>query len=254
MAEAASLRSPLRRLIAPTIATAVVFALLASLGVWQWHRLHWKEALIAQVESRLHESPVAAPAPPDWPALDLAAADYTPVTVTGRFLNDREAHLYTTLNPPRGPLGGVGWFVFTPLETDQGWIVYVNRGFVPDDRRLPQTRPGSLPAGEVTVTGLLRRPEQPLHWFSSGISDNDQWFAREPALFARQAGLPADRVAPYSIDAYATQNPGGLPQGGETVVSFPNNHLQYVVTWFGLAFALLAVFAVYARGVLRRGR
>ena len=245
-------RSPIVSLIAPAIASAIVFAILVSLGLWQWQRLHWKEALIAQVDSRIHAAPVPAPGPAAWPALDLAEADFTPVTVSGRFNLDQEALLYATLSEPKGPVGGVGWSVFVPLVTDEGWIVYVNRGFVPDQRRDPAARSEGEPTGHVTVTGLLRRPERPSHLFSDGMSRNNQWFAREPALYAKAAGLPADRVAPYSIDADATPNPGGLPQGGETIIVFPNNHLQYVITWFGLALALVGVFVVYARGVLRR--
>ncbi|MBZ9934798.1 SURF1 family protein [Mesorhizobium sp. BR1-1-16] len=249
----AATRSPIRRLVAPAIATIVMFGLLCSLGLWQWQRLHWKEALIAQVDSRIHAAPVAAPGPAAWPKLDLADADFTPVTVTGTFLNDKEALLYMTLTEPKGPIGGVGWQVFVPLRTEAGWIVYVNRGFVPDQRRDPATRAEGQPTGTVSVTGLLRRPERPLHLFGDGMSRDNQWFAREPALFARAAGLPLDEVAPYSIDADATANPGGLPQGGETLVVFPNNHLQYVITWFGLALALVGVFIAYARGVLKRG-
>ncbi len=245
-------RSPIRRLIAPAIASAIVFALLCSLGLWQWQRLHWKEALIAQVDSRIHAAPVPAPGPAAWPSLDLAEADFTPVTVSGTFLADKEALLYATLSEPKGPIGGVGWSVFVPLVTDAGWIVYVNRGFVPDQRRDPATRAEGEPKGRVTVTGLLRRPERPMHLFGDGMSRDNQWFAREPALFARAAGLPTAEVAPYSIDADATPNPGGLPQGGETLVVFSNNHLQYVITWFGLALALVGVFVAYARGVLRR--
>jgi surfeit locus 1 family protein len=245
-------RSPIRRLIAPGIASAVVFALLVSLGLWQWQRLHWKEALIAQVDSRIHAVPIPAPGPSDWPSLDLAEADFTPVTVSGTFLTDKEALLYATLSEPKGPIGGVGWSVFVPLKTDQGWIVYVNRGFVPDERRDPATRAAGQPTGRVSVTGLLRRPERPMHLFGDGMSRDNEWFAREPALFARAAGFAADTVAPYAIDADATANPGGLPQGGETIIVFPNNHLQYVITWFGLALALVGVFVVYARGVLGR--
>lgn len=244
--------SPVRRLIWPTIATLIAFAILCSLGMWQVRRMAWKEALIAQVDSRLKDTPVAAPGPADWPKLDLAEADYTPVTVSGTFLNDKEAHFYSALMQPRGPIGGVGWFVFTPLRSDEGWIVYVNRGFVPDAVKDAAKRAeGQLP-GHVTVTGLLRQPEHPGMFQASPNLTTNQWFAREPARFGAGAGFSADEVAPYSIDADATPNPGGLPQGGETLVTFSNNHLQYVVTWFGLALALLGVYAVYAYGILKR--
>ncbi|BCP52575.1 SURF1-like protein [Kaistia sp. 32K] len=247
-----SVRSPVRRLIWPTIATLVVFAILCSLGTWQWRRMGWKEALIEHVDNRLKDKPVAAPGPELWQGLDLAEADYTPVTVSGTFLNDKEAHFYGALMQPRGPIGGPGWFVFTPLRTDDGWIVYVNRGFVPDAMKDAAKREQAQLAGRVTVTGLLRRPENPGIFQSSPNLTKNQWFAREPAHFAATAGLPADQVAPYSIDADATPNPGGLPQGGETTVTFSNNHLQYVVTWFGLAFALLGVYGVFVNGVLKR--
>ncbi|HEV7285208.1 MAG TPA: SURF1 family protein [Kaistia sp.] len=247
-----SRRSPLRKLIVPAIATAAVFALLCSLGMWQVRRLHWKEALIAQVDSRLKEAPVPAPGPDRWKSLDLTEADYTPVTVSGEFLHDAEAHLYNSLMEPRGPVGGVGWFVFTPLRTDEGWIVYVNRGFVPVEKEQASTRPAGQVPGRVTVTGLLRRPETPGRFQASAKETSQQWFARQPDKFAARAGLPADKVAPYTIDADATPNPGGLPQGGETTVTFSNNHLQYVVTWFGLALALVGVFIAYARGVMKR--
>jgi surfeit locus 1 family protein len=245
-------RSPVRRLVWPTLATLVAFAILCSLGTWQFRRMGWKEALIEQVSSRVKDAPVAAPGPATWQGLDLAEADYTPVTVSGTLLNDREAHVYSALMQPRGPVGGVGWFVFTPLRTDEGWIVYVNRGFVPDAAKDAAKRAAGQPEGRVTINGLLRRPENPGRFQASPNLQTNQWFARVPDQFAAAASFEAGTVAPYSIDADATANPGGLPQGGETTLIFSNNHLQYVVTWFGLAAALLGVYAVYAIGILKR--
>jgi surfeit locus 1 family protein len=66
-------------------------------------------------------------------------------------------------------------------------------------------------------------------------------------LYAMASGLPGDRVAPYIIDArFDPSLPGGLPQGGETIVDFPNNHLGYALTWFGLAAVLAGVSGAYA--------
>lgn len=243
----------LRRLIAPGLATLIVLAILLSLGFWQVRRLHWKEALIARVESRLDAAPVPAPGPAAWQGLDLAEAEYTPVSVTGTFANDREIHVVGSLTEPKGPRGGFGVFVMTPLTTTDGWTVYVNRGFVPEDRQDPESRKGGEISGETTVTGLLRQPHDRTWFMPADDATKNQWFSRDPALYAAAQGVSPAAVAPYLIDArFDPALPEGLPQGGETIVSFPNNHLQYAITWFGLAAALVGVFAFVVRGRLRR--
>ena len=39
---------------------------------------------------------------------------------------------------------------------------------------------------------------------------------------------------------------GGLPRPGRLVVNLPDNHLQYALTWFGLAAVLAGVFVAWA--------
>jgi len=241
-----------RSLLWPAVATLVVAAILCALGAWQVQRLHWKEALIASVDARLTTPPVAAPPPDAWPELDLDAAAYEPVTVTGTFLHDREAHVIYALTESKGKFGGFGFMVMTPLRTADNWIVYVNRGFVPRDRVDPATRAADNPAGEVTVTGLLRRPAGRAWLGPADDPAANQWFSRDPELFAVAGGLDRAVVAPYVIDAnFDPALPDGIPQGGETVVSFPNNHLGYAITWFGLALAAVGVFAAFAIRRLR---
>jgi surfeit locus 1 family protein len=242
-----------RGLLLPGLFAAVGIAILVSLGVWQLERLAWKEALISRVEAGLVAEPIAAPGPEAWPGLDLAAMEYQPVTVEGRYLNDREVHVVATLTQPKGPAGGIGYFVMTPFATDDGWTVYVNRGFVPREKKNAPTRSQGLIAGATAATGLLRAPSR-RSWFTPGdsVSDN-QWFSRDPAAFAAANGQPGP-IAPYIIDARFDPNlPGGLPQGGETIVTFSNNHLQYALTWFGLAAALAAVFGAFAWSRVARG-
>ena len=240
-------------LVFPGIAALVVFAILIALGLWQVQRLGWKQDLIARVNAGLAAPPAPAPGPAEWPALDFAERAYQPVTVTGTFDERREVYVAYTQTRPNGPFGGIGFLVMTPLLTTEGWTVYVNRGFVPREQRYPNQRPEGSPAGETTVTGLIRAPSR-RSWFTpgDGISDN-VWFSRDPELYAETYGAPSDEVAPYIIDAlYDPELPGGLPQGGTTIVAFPNNHLGYAITWFGLAAALVGVFFAFARGRLRR--
>jgi surfeit locus 1 family protein len=243
-------RPDLARLLWQLPLAIVGIAILVGLGVWQLERLAWKEALIAQVESGLTAPPVDAPGPEAWTG-DLGGIEYRPVAARGRYLNDDELFVNETLIEPKGPYSGYGFFVMTPFVAEDGWVVYVNRGFVPRDRKSPDSRAGGQIEGPTEAVGLLRRPVSRAWFIPGDDAAGNEWFSRDPALFAAAQGRPASTVAPYIIDArFDPALPGGLPQGGETIVAFPNNHLAYALTWFGLAGGLAAVFGVYAWGRL----
>jgi surfeit locus 1 family protein len=200
--------------------------LFTGLGVWQVQRLAWKRDLISRVDARIHAPPVAAPVRRDWATLDVREAEYRRVQARGEFLHDRETLVdaLTEIGP--------GMWVLTPLRTADG-VVLVNRGFVPPERRDPGARAAGQVSGEVTITGLLRRPEPDGRILRPNQPGADRWFSRDVASIARARGL--DQVAPFFIDADATANPGGAPLGGLTVVRFRNAHLAYAATWFALA-------------------
>ncbi len=237
-----------RRLAPLLISAAIAFVILCGFGTWQLQRLAWKNDLIVTVETRIAMTPVVAPAPVDWPGLDFVDADYRPIEVEGVFRHDQEIHVFASLEAPRGPVGGFGYFILTPLETTDGWWVIVNRGFVPDDRADAATRPeGQLP-GVVTVIGLLRQPQGRNAFTPANDVVGNVWYTRDPVAIGAELGLPADRLAPYYIDAeYDPTLAGGLPQGGETTVTFSNNHLQYAVTWYGIAIALVVIVIAMIR-------
>ena len=222
-------RPPVPRLV-PLTGALAVFILLCGLGIWQVQRLAWKTGLIATVEARLAAAPVPAPGPDAWPELTQAEAEYRRVTVSGRYRpeSDRLVKAVTA----RGP----GFWVMTPLDTDRGWQLLINRGFVPDSERRPQDR--DLPANDVTISGLLRMSQPGGGFLRANDAAANRWYSRDVAAIAAARGL--GRTAPYFVDADAAPNPGGLPVGGLTVVKFPDNHLVYALTWFALM--LLALF------------
>ncbi len=236
------------------VVAVIAFAILLALGIWQIQRLAWKQDLIARVEQRTELSPQPAPGPEIWPALDYDQFDYLPVLVVGEFDHDNEVHAYVALGDPKGPLGGQGYFILTPVVTEDGWVVLVNRGFVPEDRKDPATRLEGQIDGRVEITGLLRPPQTRNRFTPSDDPKANIWFTRGPAAIGVALEIDPDRLAPYYVDAvYNPDLPDGLPQGGETIVSFSNNHLQYVVTWLGLA-AALAVISVLRIRSSRRSR
>ncbi len=239
-----------RSLVAPALATLAGIAVLVSLGVWQLQRLAWKEALIAAVESRVQAAPVDLPAEADWPRLNPADYEYRHVRVAGVYDASRQALVFRALGSPRGRYGGPGYLVMTPLRLASGAVVLVNRGFVPQDRTAQAVSSG-LGAGETLVTGLMRASEERT-WFTPADNPaSGQWFTRDVPAIARAMAL--SRYAPFSIDADASADPADLPEGGETIVAFPNNHLSYAATWFGMALALAGVFIAYAITQLRAG-
>jgi surfeit locus 1 family protein len=239
-----------RSLLLPSLLTAIALAVLLGLGFWQLERLEWKEALIARVEARTAAPAMPLPPESEWPKINAEDDEYRRVTARGRFHHDKEAHVYTVVGEKRDGYSGPGYWVMTPLELTDGTFVIVNRGFVPLDRKNPATRAAGQPTGEVAVTGLLRTPEQGGYFAPENEPARDAWYRRDPAEIAAARGLA--RVAPFTIDADATPNPGGLPQGGETRVRFRNDHLGYAVTWFGLALALVAVFGAFVRQRLQQ--
>ena len=226
---------------------AVVFALLfagfSALGVWQVQRLAWKQALIRQVDARIHAAPVAAP-PPDQ-VVTRQADQYRRVVVSGRFDHQRETLVkaVTDLGP--------GFWVMTPLTTDRGFTVLINRGFVPSERQKPADRGAGQVEGETTVVGLLRLTEPDGGFLRANDPAGDRWFSRDVGGIAKARGISGS-VAPYFIDADATPNPGGWPRGGLTGVRFANSHLIYALTWFGLALMSAAGFVLFAREEKRR--
>jgi len=215
--------------IAIGAAWAGCVAILFALGIWQLERRAWKLDLIDRVEHRVHAEPAPLPGLAAWPAVNRANDEYRRVTASGRFLQDRET-LVQALT-----VEGPGYWVMTPLQTTDG-VVLVNRGFVPADRRDPASRSEGYPDDTVTVTGLLRLSEPGGAFLRHNDPAGDRWYSRDIAAIAAARDLA--QVAPFFIDADATPNPGGLPVGGLTVVSFPNNHLVYALTWFTLALML----------------
>ncbi len=210
-----------------------------ALGIWQLERRVWKLALIEHVDERVHAAPAEAPGPAAWPGITASGDEYRRVRVAGHFLNDRE-----TLVQASTELGS-GFWVLTPLRTDAGFTLLINRGFIPPDRRDPATRAAGQVAGETAVTGLLRITEPKGGFLRTNDPTADRWYSRDVAAIAAARGLTD--TAPYFIDADDTARPGGWPRGGLTVIDFPNSHLVYALTWFSLALMLAYVTARHAR-------
>ena len=210
-----------------------------ALGTWQVKRLFWKLDLIARVDQRVHAAPQAAPGPAEWPSISAAGQEYLHVTVTGVYRLDQ------TVQVQAATALGAGFWLLTPLQTADGSMYLINRGFVTaDGARLAQAAAqGQAPMqAPVTVSGLLRISEPGGGFLRHNVPAEDRWFSRDVAAIAEQHGLR--HVAPFFIDAESATGDAtresvmlssGQPVAGLTVIAFHNSHLVYAFTWYALA-------------------
>lgn len=232
----------------PGLLAAVVVgvALLCALGTWQLERKAWKEALIAQVESREASAPIA---------YDEALArarrgenmEYQPVFLDGAFAPALSRRVFAARE------GEAGAYLFTPLRRADGEAVWINRGFVPQGAAptpaecpsASETDASCPPAGVVRVEGVLRAPQRPTA-MERMVRPHDQpadnlYFFRDPARFA-----DAPPAGPYYVESAGKESRAPWPQASVSRADFPNRHLEYALTWFGLAAALIGVFVAYS--------
>lgn len=216
------------------LATLVALAILLALGTWQLQRRAWKEALVAAVETRAASAPISIDE-----ALSRASkgetVEYQPVFVDGVYDHAREAHVFAARD------GVPGYYVFTPLTRAGAADVYVNRGFLPDARKGEAARV----EGAVRVAGILRAPQR-LTAIERLVAAKDQpqdnlYFARDPGRF--EGG---GRAAPLYVESDGRENAASLPAPALSSADFPNRHLEYALTWYGLAAALLGVYLAYS--------
>ena len=219
--------------------------MLVALGTWQLDRRAWKESLIGKLETRLNAPATSLPAPSAWPALNVGSDEFRRVSFTATFVPEAEAFIFTPGSALRPDVTGSGYWVLAPARLRDGSQVVINRGFVPERQRDSKTRTAGILVGPQALVGVLRWPE-PRNWFTpSDEPAKNLWFVRDPAAVAAAKDWGA--VAPFYIDLESPVPPGGLPRPGRLTVKLPNNHLQYALTWYGLAAALAIVFLFWLR-------
>lgn len=238
--------APRRRpgLVLPTVLTVIGTLVLCLLGSWQLQRMREKHAYIDRLQTQAAGTPVPIPPSASWAKLDAASLDLTRVTAKGTYVDGPIAGVRTTIaaGPPgTRQLSGFGRWVFQGFRLEDGGIILVNRGFVPESR-MGQIGPAS---GPDRITGFLRAPETRNSFTPEDLPAIREFYTRDPTAIAAALGLPP---VPFYLEA-EREGDGLMPPAGvdvrELIGRIPDNHLQYALTWFGLALTLLGVFAAY---------
>jgi surfeit locus 1 family protein len=218
----------LRRMVIPALFGLIGTGILVNLGLWQLSRADEKAALIAEMEARIFDAPVALPATP------TAESDrYRPVQTEGRFTDEYTRAL--AAQKAQGP----GFHLISVLETDDGRRVLVDRGFMPD----AAARDLQPALDAVQIVGNL-------HWPRDTNASTPPYDTARNLFFGRDVGQMAAllNTEPVLIVLRASDQepPLAMPVPVHQV-SIPDNHLGYAVQWFlmAIAWAGMTVFFLW---------
>jgi surfeit locus 1 family protein len=246
--------APRRGTIGLGIFTIFTVVVLLGLGFWQLQRRAEKHALLAALSERLAAAPGDLPSAAQWSALTPARDEFRRVRFSAVFEPRPDAMVYSAGSAVRDDISGPGTWAFMPARLPEGRTVAVNAGFVQNtmqDRAQQDRAVSPLVTGApATLTGYLRFPESAGALTPSENPAKRLWFVRDHRSMAKVLGWGA--VAPFYIDLESPVPPSGVPKPGPLGIHLKDDHLQYAITWFGLAAAVMIAFLVWLRGRWRQ--
>lgn len=231
--------------------TLVMIAVFIGLGVWQLQRRVEKHTLIAALTERLAAEPVPLPPASVWSSLAAQRDEFRRVHFRASFGAGHDAMVYSSGSAIRDDISGPGTWAFIPARLESGETVVVNAGFVQNtmqDRAQQDRAVEHLATGAATdLVGYIRFPESAGLLTPAADVEKRLWFARDHLAMARALGWNHDgtTIAPFYVDLEQPVPPGGIPKPGPLDVHLKDDHLQYAITWFALAGAIMVAFAVW---------
>jgi surfeit locus 1 family protein len=237
--------------------TLAMVAVFVGLGVWQLQRRVEKHALIAALTERLAASPGPLPLAPQWSALNPSRDEFRRVRFTATYASAPDAMVYSSGSAVRDDISGPGTWAFLPARLATGETVVINTGFVQNtmqDRDQEDRAVGPLVTGApVVLTGYLRYPEAAGMLTPAENVTKRLWFTRDHLAMAHALGWGQEgsQVAPFYVDLETPSPANGIPKPGPLDVHLKDDHMQYAITWFALAGAVMIAFAVWLRAQRR---
>jgi len=235
----------------PIAFAALAVTLFLALGTWQIERRGEKLALIAMLDRRLSAAPVALPARNMWPQLDQAHDEYRRVKFSVGFVPGAQALVYAGPSPFPSDMPGAGYWVFALTRRTNGDLLVINRGYVPEQQKDTKWRGANDGTAKVDMIGVMRWPQARSFFAPDDDPARNLWFVRDHLAMARAKDW--GEVAPFYIELEAPQPPEGLPRPPPVRPNLRNAHLQYAITWYGLAVVMMVMLLFWMRSQ-RQGR
>ena len=213
------------------------FGTCMALGTWQVQRLEWKEGLIAEIAAANESAPLTAL---PQTAEELEKLQFHKVTLSGTWVADTEFHI-----TPRYYRDQYGYHLIAPMKLADGRTLLVNRGWISAKKKEADSRPETRVKGKATITGLVRTGAERSYFTPPSQPEKNLWFGRDIEQMANHASLK--NPVPAMVDRIGEQKADQLPIPSDGTIRLRNDHLSYILTWYGIALGILVIFLVYHR-------
>ncbi len=138
----------------------------------------------------------------------------------------------------------------------------VIRGRVLEADKATAKRKTPSATGPLEIVGRLRLEEKNWATPAANLQEN-QWYALDLVAMrtafqstetsGRDQVLKPSEALPFFIEAERALSPPPAPQPDLKSIHLRNRHMEYAMTWWGLALTLLAVYLGFVRSRLSRG-
>lgn len=222
------------------ISVAIVFAIAcAFLSHWQLTKNAERSQQLTTIADNYDAHPV--------PLADLLAPGKTlriteqwhPVTLTGRYVSDRQLLVRNRVNN-----GDAGFEVVVPFRMTDGRLFLIDRGWVaPGNSDLAPDHVPAPPQGTVTVTARLM-PGEPLP--PSGVASDGQLPSIHLPLAAKEIGtVDGHRLdtGAYALMMSESPAPATAPAALQPPSADPGPYLSYGIQW--IMFAIMGFIFIW---------
>ncbi|HJD56232.1 MAG TPA: SURF1 family protein [Rickettsia endosymbiont of Pyrocoelia pectoralis] len=216
----------------------IAFAILISLGFWQFSRLQEKKLFLASMQKNLTS-----------PAINLEEihndTPYSKVKVTGYFLPDKDIYLYgrRSMSSEKD-----GYYLVTPFKTIENKIILVARGWF--SNRNKNIISGATNDRKHKLVGVTMPSERTRSYLPANDIKNNVWLTLDLQEASKVLGLDLENFYLIEESKDISNLDILLPLSINHLAAIRNDHLEYALTWFGLAASLVVIYVIYRRNVI----
>lgn len=226
-----------------TVIVAICIAILISLGTWQYQRLQWKTALLAEIDTAAEATPFTSLAEVQGALEAGEAVDFRRFGSSSKALGLSEDFLvFTAANKD------ISWRIFTAVE-NSNITAFASLGLISDKKR--DVFSGFMADQDIPLIGYVRLARESPHGAAKSTPEKNRWFGFNPLPethdWSKMSGIEAD-MRFYIDTVQGAKQADLLPSKRPNI---RNNHLDYMLTWYSFAVILLIIYIILHR---RAGR